>query len=128
MARSSKSLDLRHGQRQAAQDLRELLPLHQAARQAEFAALEAQRKLHQEILVLELAAEIESLARRAVTERVLPVDRGHDSLDVGGRKTRRVQATDHRAHAGAGDRVHGNVVLFEHLEHADVSGAACAAT
>jgi len=52
-------LDLRHRQRESAQDLRELLPLHQAAWQAKFAALEAERKLHQVSLVLELATEIQ---------------------------------------------------------------------
>ena len=45
MARSSKLCDLRHGQRQPAQDLRELLSLHQSARQAEFAALEARAEI-----------------------------------------------------------------------------------
>ena len=38
-----------------------------------------------------------------------------------------IQAADHRAHAGAGDGVDGNVVFLEHLEHADVRGAARAA-
>ena len=120
-------LDLRHRQREAAQDLRELLSLDQATRQAELAALQAQRKLHQEVLVFELAAEIERAARRAVTEGVLPVDRGHDPFDVGRRESGRIQAANDRAHAGASDDIDWHVVFLEHLEHADVSRATCAA-
>ena len=52
-------LDLRHRQREAAQDLRELLSLHEAARQPELPALDPERKFDQEILVFELAPEIE---------------------------------------------------------------------
>ena len=40
------------------------------------------------------------------------------------REARRVEPAHHRAHAGAGDGVHGNVVFLEHLEHADVGRAA----
>ncbi len=120
-------LDLRHRQCQAAQYLRELLPLHQSARQAETPALQPQREFDQEVLVLELAAEIQVLARRPVAERVLPVHRSHDALDVGGREARGVQPADHRAHAGAGDGIDRHVILFEHFEHADVRRASRAA-
>ena len=84
MARSSKLWICATGSVSAAQDLREFLSLDEAARQAEFPALEAERKLHEEILVFELAAEVEVGAGRPVAERVLPVDRGHDALDVRG--------------------------------------------
>ena len=67
-------------------------------------------------------------ACRPVAKGILPVDRGHHSLDVGGRKSRSVEAADDRAHAGARDGIHGNVILFENLEHADVGRAARTAT
>jgi hypothetical protein len=128
LARIVEVLDLRHRQRQGAQDLRHLLPLHQAAGQLELAAFQAQRKLDQEVLVLELAPEVEVLALRPVAECVFPVDRGHDALDVRRRQARGVQAADHRAHAGAGDGIDGHVIFLEDLEHADVGGTARPAT
>ena len=51
-----------------------------------------------------------------------------DALDVARGKAARVETADHRAHAGAGDRVDGDVQVLEHFQHADVRGAACAAT
>ncbi len=116
-------LYLRHRQGESAQDLRELLALHQSARQTELPAFDAQRELDQVVLVFELSPEVEIGARRPVAEGVLPVHRGHDPFDVARREPGGIQTTHHGAHAGAGDGVDGNVVLFQNLEHADVGGA-----
>ena len=62
-------LDLRHGQREPAQDLRELLSLDQATRQAELPALETERKLHEEVLIFELATEIEIELRGGLSRK-----------------------------------------------------------
>ncbi len=74
--------DARHRQRQRAQRLVELLALDQPFGQQEVAAAQAERKLHEEVLVLLLATERQLRARRAVAEGVLPVERAHDALDV----------------------------------------------
>ena len=49
------------------------------------------------------------------------------SLDLLARQAAGIQPADHRAHAGAGDRIDRHVQLIEHLEHADVRRAARAA-
>ena len=114
--------DARDRERQAPQHLVELLPLNQALRELDVAASKAQRKFDQEILILLLAAERQILARRAVAERVLPVQRSHDRLDLARAEPARIQAADDGAHARAGDRINGDVELLENLEHADVRG------
>ena len=91
---------------------------------AELAALETERKFHEEIAVFELAPEIEIGARRAVAERILPVDRVHHPLDIGGRQSGGIEPADYRAHAAARDGVNRDAVCLEHLEYADVRGAA----
>jgi hypothetical protein len=83
-----EALHLRDGQRERAQRLRELLALYEAPRQPELPAFEAQRKLDQKALILELAAEIEVDAGRTVAKGVLPVDGLHDAFDVGGVEAR----------------------------------------
>ena len=89
--------------------------------------LHAEREAHQEIALVLLAAEAELLARRAIAERVLPVQRADQRLDLRGRHARGIQAADDRAHAGAGDRVDRHAHLVEYFQHADVRRAARAA-
>src|SRR6202008_4613610 len=86
-----------------------------------------EREFHQVVLILLLAPQIEVLAGRTVTEGILPVDRGHDLLDVARREAARVEPADPRAQAGAGDRIDRYVHLLEHFEDADMGGAARAA-
>ena len=95
--------------------------------QQKAAAAQAERKIHEKILVFLLSPEGEINTRRAIAERVLPVHRRHDCLDLARRETACIQAADHRAHAGAGDGVDGDVQIIEHLKHANVCRAACAA-
>ena len=57
----------------------------------------------------------------------LPVDAGHEFLELGRRQARRVTGADQRAHAGAGDAVDRHMQLLEHLEHADMCAALGAA-
>src|SRR6185369_11496877 len=78
----------------------------------------------EEVLVFLLATERELGTRRAILERILPVERAHDALDVGRGKTGGIEAADDGAHAGARDRVDGHVQLVQHLQHADMRRAA----
>src|SRR6185437_350970 len=97
--------EARDRQRQAPQGLGQPLPLDQSAREYDLAAAQAEREVHEEGLVLLLAAQGQILARWLVAERTLPVDGGHDAFDVARGQAARVQAADHRTHAGAGDRI-----------------------
>ena len=107
-------------QRQAPQCLVELLSLYQALGQLDPAPPDPQGELHQEVLILLFAPEGEILTRRPVAEGVLPVERGHDRFDLARAQSARVQTSDHRAHAGPGNRVYRNVQLLEDLQHAYV--------
>jgi hypothetical protein len=55
---------------------------------------------------------------------VREVDPGEAVLHVLRRHTARVQAADHRAHAGGCDAVDRNAVFLEHLQHAEMCIAA----
>src|SRR6185437_767086 len=77
-------------------------------------------ELHQEILVLLLAAEGQILTRRTVAKGVLPVQRCHDGLDLAGSETARIQTANDGAHASACNRIDGDMQLFEYLENTDV--------
>src|SRR5581483_10817689 len=87
-----------------------------------------ERELHQEILILLFAAEGEVLPGRCTAERILPVQRGHDRLDLARIQPTGVQPADHRSHAGSGDRVDRNVQLLKNLEHTYVRRASSTAT
>ena len=95
--------------------------------QQEVSAAQAERKFHEEVLVLLLATKRELGARWTILERVLPVERAHDALDVVRGEPGGIEAADDGAHAGARDRVDRDVQLIEHLQHADMRGAARAA-
>ncbi len=120
-------LNGRDRQRGASQHLLQLLALNQAPRQDETLVGHAERITHQEFAIVLLAAEPQLLARRTVFERVFPIHRAQQFLNIRDRHARRVQAADHRAHAGAGDRIDGNAHLVEHFEHTDVGRAPRAA-
>src|SRR5690606_12840626 len=119
--------DVRNRQRLLPEHLVELLPLDQPLRQQEAPAAQAEREFDEEVLILELAAESEILSRRPVVEGILPIDGGHDLLDLARREAARIQPADHGAHARAGDGMNGNVKLLENLEHSDVRGTSGAA-
>ena len=114
-------------QRQTPQYLAQLLALDKTLGKLEVPAAQAEWKIDQEILLLFLPPEGEIGARGAIAKSLLPVHRSHDRLDFTRRITARIQAADDRAHAGAGDRIDGNMQCVKHLEHANVCGATGAA-
>src|SRR3569833_87167 len=83
-------------------------------------ATNPQRKLDQKILILLLAPQGEVLARGPVAESVLPIERGDDALDLTGRESAGVEAAYYRPHARARNRIDRDVLLFQHLQDADM--------
>ena len=57
----------------------------------------------------------------------LPIDAGHEFLELGRRQARRVTGADQRAHAGARDAVDRHTLLLEHLEDSHMCAALGAA-
>ncbi len=100
---------------------------HDPLRQQDRPALEAELGREEIPVVVLLATGRDLGARRAVGEHLVPVGLLDDLLHLGRRRARGERAADHRPHARAGDAVHRNAELVEHLEHADVRGAARAA-
>ena len=90
-------------------------------------AAQAERKIDKEIFLFFFPAEREIGARWAIAECLLPVHRRHDGLDLTCREAARIQPPDHRSHTGPRDGVDGYVQIIEHLEDANVCGAARAA-
>ena len=110
----------RRAQGQLAQQAAQLLALDQAPWQEEPALAESQRQLHQELLVLAFAAEVQVAALGPVAEGVLPIDAGEDLLDLTARPAAGVQTANDRAHAGAGDGINGHMQLIQDFEYAHV--------
>ena len=111
-----------HRQGQLTQQPRQLLTLQQATRQHEHAIAQTQRQLHQILLLFDLAAQAQVATQRTITKGLLPVHTSDNRLDLRRAHTAGVQATDHGAHAGAGDGVYRHLQLLEHFEHADMGG------
>ena len=88
------------------------------------AELERGREL--EVIFLQPLAEQRTFD--AVGEDFAPVDLEQFGLDLRRAHAAGVQATDDRAHRGAGDHVNGDALALEDLEHTHVSDAARAAT
>ena len=108
------------------QQEREVLALDHAERQAQATVVtEAQFLLDQEVAVILLAAKGNVLARRVVGQHLLPIQRQCQFLQLGHAVARCVEPANHRAHAGASHCVDVHAVLFQRLEHADVSQSAC---
>ena len=106
---------------QAFQQQCEVLALNHPQWQAEAAVVaKAQFLFHQKVAVVLLAAKWHVLARRRVGQRRLPVDAQGELFQFIDLVARGVQPTDHRAHAGAGNRVDPDALFFQRLEHADV--------
>src|SRR5581483_5134998 len=72
--------------------------------------------------------ECEVLAGREVAKCLLPVERGHDRLDLAGTQATGIQPAHHSTHTGAGDGIDGDVLLFEDLQYPDVRDTTRAAT
>ncbi len=113
---------------QAFQQQREVLALNHSQWQAEAAVVaKAEFLLHQKVAVVLLAAKWHVLTRRGVGQRRLPVDAQGEFFQLVNLVTRGVQAADHRAHAGTGNRIDFDALFFQCLEHADVRQPACSA-
>ena len=91
------------------------------------AVLDAEFRLEQRLVVVDLAPHRDLLARRRVAEDRVPVGREHRLLHLLRRASRRKCSADDGAHARAGDTADRNPHLFEHLQHADMGDAARAA-
>ena len=115
------------GQQQAAQQQLQFLALHGAARKRDLAVAQAEFDAAEETQLVLLAPHRQFGARRIVAEHVLPVDVVEHVADLRGVVAGRVQATHNGAHRRADDAIHGDVLAFEYLEHADVCRSACAA-
>ena len=113
-----------HRQRALAQRLGQTLTADQGLRQPETAGLDAEREVDEEVPVLALATEAAAIARARFAERVAPLVREHERLDLGGAEAAGIKTAHHRAHAGAGDRVDADALRLEHLQHADVRASA----
>lgn len=97
------------------------MPLNHAQWQAEAAVVaKAEFLFHQKITVVLLASKRHVFTRWRVGQRGLPVDVQREFFQLINLVTRGVQAADHRTHAGAGDRIDLDALLFQSLEHADV--------
>ena len=75
-----------------------------------------------------LAPEAQPPPRRPVAERIGPVHRNDERLDLCGVQPGRVEPADDGAHAGTGDRVDRDVEVLESAQNAQVDEAARAAT
>ena len=103
---------------EAGEELRDALTRDDALRQFDPAAMNRQRE---QIVVLgELSFDREIATIDRVGEQTVPVLRGHDGVELSGRVAHGIQAPHDAAHARAGDHVHRNPCLLEHLQHADV--------
>jgi hypothetical protein len=128
--RQRQVLDLREAvlvERHRAQEEVELLALDEARRDEQAPVLETEPQIGEEVPVVLLAPEREVLAIGLVLEHAHPVDALDRLVDLGGREPRGIESADHRAHARSGHDIDGDPHLFEHLEHAEVRGAARAA-
>jgi hypothetical protein len=98
----------------------EALAFDRAHGYTELAFFEAEPRADQEIEVFPFSPVVLLFPRRGVVKSPAPVEGACDLLDLGGAHTGGIHAANHRPHAGASDRVHLDVVLFEVLDHPDV--------
>ena len=108
----------------AFQQQRQVLALDHTQRQAEAAIVaETEFLFDQEIPVILLAPKRYVFTRGRVGEGLLPVDPQRQLLQFVDLVARCVQPANHRAHAGAGNRVDMNTLLLKRFEHADMRQA-----
>ena len=101
-----------------------VLTLDHAQRQAEAAIVaETEFLFDQEIPVILLAPKRYVFTRWRVGQGLLPVDPQRQFLQLVDLVARRVQPANHRPHAGAGNRIDMNPLLFKCLEYADMRQA-----
>ncbi|MNZ50958.1 hypothetical protein D3C78_687590 [compost metagenome] len=102
----------------------EVLALNHPKWQAKAAVVsKTQLLLDQKIAVILLAPEGHVLARWGIGQRLLPVERSGEFFQLLDAVAGRIQAANHRAHAGAGDGVDAHALFLQGLEHADVGQA-----
>lgn len=105
----------------AFQQQRQVLALDHAQWQAQATVVtKAEFLFDQEIPVILLAPERYVLAGRCVGQGLLPVDAQRELFQLVDFVAGGVQPTDHRTHAGAGNRIDLDALLFQRLEHADM--------
>ena len=108
----------------ALQQQRQVLALDHAQRQAEAAIVaETEFLFDQEIPVILFAPKRYVFTRWRVGQGLLPVDTQRQLLQLVNFVARRIQPANHRAHAGAGNRIDMNTLLFKRLEHTDMRQA-----
>ncbi|MCY1217734.1 hypothetical protein D9M72_296590 [compost metagenome] len=110
--------------RQLAQHRFQLHARDRALGQQQPARLHADLGREQVGEVILLAADGQVLARRAFLEQLFGAQPADQPLHLGGRHAGGIGAAHQRAHAGACDAVHRHAQVLEHLEHADMRGAA----
>ena len=99
------------------------LPAENALRQRRAAVAEAQPVGQERTAVLALAAKRQLGTRQRVAEDCRPRDTVRSCRQLCRVVAARVQAADHRAHAGAADHVDRDVALLEFLDDANVREA-----
>ncbi len=119
-----KVLDVRYRERQVAEYEIELLALHEAERQVRPSSLEPDIQVDGVVPRILLAPESQVAAVRFVGHRVRPVHFRHQLLELRHAHARRVQASDNRPHARAGNGIDGYAHAFEFAQHADMRRAA----
>ena len=122
-----EGLDVDGGKGQRAQQKAEFLAGDEARGGAEAVLADTEFDVEQGEVVLDLLAIRDVGAWRAVAEGVEPVDLFEAVLHLVRGMARGVEAADDGAHAGADDEVDRYLEVLEHLQHADVGRAACAA-
>src|SRR5690242_4285730 len=63
----------------------------------------------------------EILEGNLIAEHLIPVDSADDLVELSGIISRGIEAANERAHTGSGDVVHGDMVLLEPADDANVS-------
>ena len=111
-----------HVPRQAGQELRDPLPLHDAAGKTRRPIDDWQSEDGAPLLDLPLDRQVAAVRR--IAEHPAPIDLGRHGTQLFGREPGGVQSADHASHAGACDRIYGDSRLFENLEDTDVRESA----
>lgn len=114
-------LHVGHPDRGRAQHLRDPVALDQAERQHDAPVLaHAERAASEDVAIILLAPIGQVAPRRAIADHLLPVECAEYRLDLRAAQTRRIQATDDRAHAGSRDRIDRYAQFFKRANYADV--------
>jgi len=103
---------------EAGEELGHALSRDDTLRELDPAPLNRQRE--QVVVLREFAIDREIATVHRIGEQPVPILGPDDRIELRGRVPHRVQAADHAAHARAGNHVHRNSRLLEHLQHADV--------